>query len=360
MSVEDFLNLKFNEIYSQDLKIDIPSDYSSFQLDIYQRKVLYERYIIHGKFDLNAVNIHHNLLLRQIEAGIFYLKNLTFCVSFDDEKYEFNLPQQQKGLITINPSKLKLDELTPCFQENADLLIDTLQTEHGSIQIMIDQLYGISSSFISKYPEASQFREINNLDSLSSLTQSLSLEKKKFSNSNRINIPISHRGSNFARASPTSPLANSFKDARKYILGSSSSSEEDAPVYLAERRFSGSLARSPRKGSFIGSFEQSLLAGRIPAPFSNPISFDTSCSITFTSSKSGLMRSLPTLNTKFECVFYKLDNNQSSTPYSGNINFNDVLLNEFSDLFDQECLRSGLKIPGKGQIQLVIFSYIAY
>ena len=333
-SLSEFLSLKFNQLYPKDIIIQLPR-LMNYQLDIHFNNVLLERYIFYGACAFNDMDLQSNLLHSQLinDNHRFTMNDLEFCLCLENEKYEFKIPVLSKTNVTvITPVKLDFKTQTPCFQENADLFINTTKSEFGGqVQIMIDQLYGQSPK--SKYPAASQFKEINNLDSQLS---SLSIAK-----SNKINIP---RGTNFARKSPTSPLANSFRDLPfpTDIVNSN----------LTQRRQSWTGGKSPRNhGSFVGSFEQSLLAGRIPAPFSNPILFHSSLSITFTSSKSKIIKFMPTFVTDVECFFYKLD--QQQLPYSGELNLSQPLMMEYSNLYDE--IRGGLKIPGSGQIQIVTF-----
>ncbi len=331
-SISAFIAHKFSKYYPQEVLFNSPYNCNDFHLDIYMGNVLFERYIFYGKCDFVGQDIYESLLLNRIAECKIDIYDLKFCIHVENEKYEFTLPLLSKQSQTITPIKLEKTH-TPCFQEDADLFIRTITFDQGQCQIMIDRLYG--QSMLNKYPSASQYTEINTLGSNLS---SISLKKSNLSH--KIQIPVSHR-LNYARTSPTSPLANTFKDTS---------------FDFTQRR--SSFSKSPRtSGSFVGSFEQSLLANRIPAPFSNPIPFSTSFSVTFTSIKSNLIKSLPTIHSTLDCVFYKLDN---GTPYSGELDLSDTLSSEFSDLLDFTNEKSGMKIPGKGQIQIVINIYIAH
>jgi hypothetical protein len=135
-----------------------------------------------------------------------------------------------------------------------------------------------------------------------------------------------------------------------------------------------SSASSTPLASFVGSYETSLLTGRMSAPPSLPIQFDSSIGVLGTTDAPPGLRCPPHLNIPFGASFYTgLDGNKGSSPYVGTIDLEVLYLSLIqppspsnSSILDSVPLTvptvkpttlprfPGYRVPQKGQIQLVI------
>ena len=148
----------------------------------------------------------------------------------------------------------------------------------------------------------------------------------------------------------------------------------------SSRRLSESGQHSPSLpfGSFVGSFENSLLAGRLSAQPSHPVHFISSIGVLGDSSTSDKLRCPPHLNLPFDAFFYSSESsgtNERGSPYVGTIDLeshyfqllsNWAVTPSFDDVSSPPTPSHmspipssipkfpGYRVPRKGQIQIVV------
>ena len=138
------------------------------------------------------------------------------------------------------------------------------------------------------------------------------------------------------------------------------------------------LSPTPNFGSLVGSYEESLLRGRMSMPASKPLTFDAELGVLGLGKCNPALRCPPHLNLKFPAHFYDLKASSGSperdassaigSPYVGTIDlethyFDQALAHQLDklDLSPPPApdpylppAFPGYRVPPKGQIQLVI------
>jgi hypothetical protein len=98
-------------------------------------------------------------------------------------------------------------------------------------------------------------------------------------------------------------------------------------------------------GSFVGSYEESILIGRMSTTPSKPITFLAEIGVLGIGKCKPSLKCPPHLLVGFSAFFYQLPDEDVPTPYVGTID----LVNPLGD--DQKPL--GYRLPNKGQLQIV-------
>ncbi|KAI9594093.1 hypothetical protein BDF19DRAFT_414805 [Syncephalis fuscata] len=156
--------------------------------------------------------------------------------------------------------------------------------------------------------------------------------------------------------SPTlpSPLRNSFDALGNNGLSLSlSHSLRPYPSRSMNRRASitGELF-----GSFIGSYEESILSGRMSTLPSRPIEFIAQIGVLGRGNCRSSLKCPPHINLPFPATFYNMQDDDAPTPYVGNIDLEhasaDVLKQKKSTATRHGVV--GYRIPTAGQLQVVI------
>ncbi|GAA5883875.1 hypothetical protein JCM16303_007430 [Sporobolomyces ruberrimus] len=169
------------------------------------------------------------------------------------------------------------------------------------------------------------------------------------------------------RSSPLSQSFSSMFDEPSLppsYLPSSPSSSRPTPIPTSHRRrrSSTSLHQHPPFGSLVGSFENSLLSGRMSTLPSKPLPF--TCSIGVLGSPSNTHKKLQCpkhLHVDFGAVFYESRGEEKRTsPYLGNVDLENhyVSLLTSSSEDDEKEKRlpkfPGYQVPVRGQVQIVL------
>ncbi|CAN6597265.1 hypothetical protein TRVA0_001S04016 [Trichomonascus vanleenenianus] len=129
-----------------------------------------------------------------------------------------------------------------------------------------------------------------------------------------------------------------------------------------DSRSSRMASSSPRRRSFVGSFEESLISGRMSAPCSAPIRFNSKVVVCRKNrQKWPIQASIP-----FEAVFYDWGEPGESSPYVGSIDTahtqdklpdkgSEAVVDDIDGLsLEEDAGGNGLRIPRQGEIQLFI------
>ncbi|GAA5889817.1 hypothetical protein JCM5296_002351 [Sporobolomyces johnsonii] len=172
--------------------------------------------------------------------------------------------------------------------------------------------------------------------------------------------------------SRSSPLSKSFGGS---IMGeppppdrfpSSHLTNPDSPFNRQHRRRRSSLCLSsslPPFGSLVGSFENSLLSGRMSATPSKPLPFLASIGVLGGSDAPARLKCPPHLHVPFGAVYYSSEGLHTSSPYVGSIDLEAHYLSLLSPSAPPAPPSSrpakiprfpGYQIPPRGQIQLVL------
>ncbi|RUP51326.1 hypothetical protein BC936DRAFT_148741 [Jimgerdemannia flammicorona] len=130
-----------------------------------------------------------------------------------------------------------------------------------------------------------------------------------------------------------------------------------SPLGPAGNRMSLPLSPSIRRnsmgfngnGSLVGSYEESLLNGRMSTMPSKPITFIAQIGVLGHGSCKKNLRCPPHVNLVFPAHFYELSDDELSTPYVGNIDLETGLTGDRFKKFP-----GGYRLPPKGQLQMVI------
>ena len=100
---------------------------------------------------------------------------------------------------------------------------------------------------------------------------------------------------------------------------------------------------SEKFGSFVGSYEESILIGRVSTSPSKPITFLASIGALATGRCKASLKCPPHLNLKFPAYFYNLNGSAGLCPYVATIEL------KGSESFG----KLGYRLPSEGQIQIV-------
>ena len=134
---------------------------------------------------------------------------------------------------------------------------------------------------------------------------------------------------------PTSPFASSLQSAVSPTLSFRHHNKSFSGSHASSNHRRSSHSRS--LGSFVGSYEESILNGRMSQTPSRPLDFTASIGVLGKGKCKPNLRCPPHLNVPFPAYFYS-----ETSPYVGQI---DV---------EQIESRRGYRIPAEGQLQIII------
>jgi Domain of unknown function (DUF4210) len=136
---------------------------------------------------------------------------------------------------------------------------------------------------------------------------------------------------------------NTVRETRLY----SPDGIELAPSQPQSRR--GSIPPLEPYGTFVGSYEESILIGRLSTTPSKPIPFIAEIGVLAIGKCKPQLKCPAHVILSFPAYFYQLDEN-TPTPYVGTID-----LDELRASYDSFCLEdcAGYRLPFKGQLQIV-------
>lgn len=126
----------------------------------------------------------------------------------------------------------------------------------------------------------------------------------------------------------------------QYLQQRSSTLRSHAGSYAASHNRRQSLSRSV--GSFVGSYEESILSGRMSQTPSRPLDFTASIGVLGRGRCKASLRCPPHLTVAFPAYFYS-----ESSPYVGQID-----VEQQRD--GQSASNRGYRIPAEGQLQIII------
>lgn len=142
-------------------------------------------------------------------------------------------------------------------------------------------------------------------------------------------IPTNPNGSQMSHMSQMSPLIPSLFHSY--------------PQRLNQRSMYTTLHKKPEPfGTLVGSYEESILSGRMSQLPSKPLPFDAEIGVIATMKCQAKLKCPPHITIPFLGYFYDLEDEGCGTPYVGTIN-----IGEFTNV-------KGYRIPPKGTIQIVI------
>lgn len=189
------------------------------------------------------------------------------------------------------------------------------------------------------------------------------------SSSNTIPIPSSrmqytHHGHRTTLAYSTSPNNNhlSFKSFSSSFSSLSPNSIFDIPSshpqhphqnqhqqhqQIQQRR--NSFTNEFHHGCLVGSFEESLLSGRMSSMPSKPITFHCQIGVLGHGDCKPSLKCPPHWSILFPAMFYKLGEEEGSIPYVGTVD-----IGEHVNTVIKKPNQPGYRIPPKGQLQVVV------
>ncbi|ORX91455.1 hypothetical protein K493DRAFT_339341 [Basidiobolus meristosporus CBS 931.73] len=141
---------------------------------------------------------------------------------------------------------------------------------------------------------------------------------------------------------PHSPLSP-FKNHHQH----SGFSGMHLPKFGGRRSSISSLNPSELFGSLVGSYEESILSGRMSAVPSKPIHFTAQIGVLGKGKCKPSLKCPPHLNMDFPAYFYQHGNTESPSPYVGTVDL------DHQDTIDKR-FPHGYRIPPKGQLQVII------
>ena len=155
---------------------------------------------------------------------------------------------------------------------------------------------------------------------------------------------ISHRSTIAFSSSPkSSPSFSSLLSPTEYYA-----SPLQVPFHPQQRR--SSLTGDLHHGCLVGSFEESLLSGRMSSMPSKPITFHCQIGVLGYGDCKPSLKCPPHWSIVFPAMFYKLgEEEEKSTPYVGTVD-----IGEHVKTVIQKSNIPGYRIPPKGQLQFVV------
>jgi hypothetical protein len=122
---------------------------------------------------------------------------------------------------------------------------------------------------------------------------------------------------------------------------------------------SSAMKKSPKKKSIsemnyplIGSYEESLLSGRLSTSPSKPLTFTTDIGVIALGKCKPSLKCPPHLIIPFNAVFYHMIDEDAPTPYVGTVEISNMIVN-----LEQRAPKlelGGYRLPLRGQLQIVI------
>ncbi|KAJ3361903.1 hypothetical protein HDU91_003690 [Kappamyces sp. JEL0680] len=108
-------------------------------------------------------------------------------------------------------------------------------------------------------------------------------------------------------------------------------------------------------GTFVGSYEESILIGRLSTTPSKPITFLAEIGVLATGKCKPHLKCPPHLCLDFPAYFYQLPEEDVPTPYVGTIDINRTACCGANEKLTAEPLEgTGYRLPNKGQLQILI------
>jgi hypothetical protein len=163
-----------------------------------------------------------------------------------------------------------------------------------------------------------------------------------------------------SRSSSTSSLESEYDDEEDDQLLNPDGIEIKKTQYCQLGSPNRSTLSPELFGSFVGSYEESILTGRMSTTPSKPIHFIADIGVLATSKCKAALKCPPHLIISFPAFFYQLPGEDMPTPYVGTVDFGVHNSNKKRMGNDGECkLENGCyRLPHKGQLQIVIFMLI--
>ncbi|CAG8477747.1 7053_t:CDS:2 [Ambispora leptoticha] len=135
-------------------------------------------------------------------------------------------------------------------------------------------------------------------------------------------------GSSYASIASSPPMSPSLRSMRRGSLGG-----QNSELF----------------GSLVGSYEESILNGRMSTAPSKPITFIAQIGVLGRGKCKSSLKCPPHANLIFPAYFYNLEDDDNPTPYVGNVDLENGLIGERFKRFP-----GGYRLPLKGQLQMVI------
>lgn len=161
---------------------------------------------------------------------------------------------------------------------------------------------------------------------------------------------------------PSSPTAPPFAPSPSSLHPSPTTRRRRSSVSL-----SSSTGSAPPHGAFVGSFEESLLKGRLSSLPSLPLPFVASIGVLGAPDSPTRLRCPPHLIVPFEAFYYTSDGAASSAPYVGTVELDTHYISllrpsqstSSADTAPTSSTSSpprypGYRVPVRGQVQLVL------
>ncbi|KAK9700968.1 hypothetical protein K7432_011957 [Basidiobolus ranarum] len=149
--------------------------------------------------------------------------------------------------------------------------------------------------------------------------------------------------------SPLSPFKNSTHRS-SHTNHPSNSGAMMPPRYGGRRSSLSCLNPSELFGSLVGSYEESILSGRMSTLPSKPINFTVQVGVLGKGKCKPSLKCPPHLNMEFPAYFYQHGNTDSPSPYVGTVDLENTKLRDAVD----KRFPHGYRIPPKGQLQVIV------
>lgn len=245
---------------------------------------------------------------------------------------------------------------------NLNLLKLSAFQEEKSPILSTGSIIGSGSFFTQAIERDADASDIPDRQSAGSPFPSPTVKKKvlNFANS-RLNIPQSSSVSkNYSPTKLKSGLQFEFPTAIHHDVvhdHESNLSPDGTELYKqlevsnAPRKLS--IIGSELYGTFVGSYEESIIIGRMSQKPSKPIPFIIEIGVLATAKCRPTLKCPPHIQVPFSAYFYQLPGEDNSTPYVATIDLDSFIGLSFdnTNLLLDEC--SGYRIPHKGQLQIV-------
>ncbi|ODQ55464.1 hypothetical protein SAICODRAFT_23500 [Saitoella complicata NRRL Y-17804] len=171
-------------------------------------------------------------------------------------------------------------------------------------------------------------------------------------------IDIGSSADTFELGSPRLPYHSSHRPSHSYrphsLVGSlgfsySASPGNGLPMARSGRRTSATALNHHHElfGSFVGSYEESILSGRMSTLPSKPLNFIAQIGVLGLGKCKSSLRCPPHVTIPFPAYFYTVPECEGPSPYVGQVDIEAALT-------DKKKFPGGYRIPPRGQLQIVI------
>ncbi|KAI8083991.1 uncharacterized protein B0P05DRAFT_535757 [Gilbertella persicaria] len=297
---------------------------------------------------INILQMESDILLERWMLSVWHGPQLSFEQEIADFIGEYPLRKDQVYAILFDhdtPSyqcySAQSIQTTIEFQSDAQLKAKRFQLAGVCIEVIFDQhkpslvpWQSLSLDPLASNTPVIAIRRLSRL-SLSALEEEEEKEDDHLTSGYAIPIPTprmqyTHHHRSTTLAYSTSPTPRHFHEAN-------------------ERRHSLTTDILHHHGSLVGSFEESLLSGRMSSMPSKPITFHCQMGVLGYGNCKPSLKCPPHWSIVFPATFYHLpdhdEDTTTTTPYVGIVD-----LEEYASQFNQP----GYRIPPKGQIQVVV------